>query len=396
MTGFSSLSFSVRQDCSAPCVSTPLFTFVDLFAGIGGMRKGFEAAGGQCIFGSERDIHAQKTYRANYPCDHPTLAGDITTIPSEDIPPHDVLLAGFPCQPFSLAGISARKRSGKASGFACKSQGSLFFEIVRILDFHRPRAFLLENVKNLVTHDQGRTWGIILQTLCADLGYPIQARVLNARFWVPQNRKRVFIVGFREETGFDFTNISLPVFPTIPVLKDILHPEDGSEATEAPYTQGKYAVVSEHYTLTDALWLSFQKHREKHRAKGNGFGFCLCRPDGMAPTLPAHYAQGGSEILIPQQGKNPRRLTPRECSRLMGFDAPAESQFQIPVSDTQAYRQFGNAVVVPVVKTIARHMAPWIQGVSADSISCEHPLWEKQTRPLLCPAYSPPSQEHCS
>jgi DNA (cytosine-5)-methyltransferase 1 len=358
-----------------------IFTFIDLFAGIGGMRKGFEDIGGKCIFTAERDIHAQTTYGSNFCNDNHEIAGDVTAIRSEDIPAHDVLLAGFPCQPFSLAGISARKRSGKASGFACESQGSLFFEIVRILDFHRPRAFLLENVKNLVTHDQGRTWRIILQTLCADLGYHVQARVLNARFWVPQNRERVFIVGFREETGFDFTNMSLPVFPTISALNDILHPEDGSEEAEAPYTQGRDAVVSERYTLTDTLWLSFQKHREKHRAKGNGFGFCLCRPEGIAPTLPAHYAQGGSEILIPQQGKNPRRLTPRECSRLMGFDAPRESKFRLPVSDTQAYRQFGNAVVVPVVKTIARHMAPWIQ-TSPDSFD-RHKGQDEQRMPLL-------------
>jgi DNA (cytosine-5)-methyltransferase 1 len=357
------------------------FTFIDLFAGIGGMRRGFEAMGGRCVLTSEQDRHAQATYRANDDCESHPVVGDITTIPSEDIPPHDVLLAGFPCQPFSLAGISARKRSGKASGFACASQGSLFFEIVRILDFHRPRAFLLENVKNLVTHDQGRTWGIILQTLCTDLGYHVQARVLNARFWVPQNRERVFIVGFREETGFDFSAMPLPVLSMISALKDILHPEDSSEAAEAPYTQGKYAVVSERYTLTDTLWLSFQKHREKHRAKGNGFGFCLCRPEGIAPTLPAHYAQGGSEILIPQQGKNPRRLTPRECARLMGFDASGESKFRIPVSDTQAYRQFGNAVVVPVVKTIARHMVSWIQ-TSPDSFD-RHKGQDEQRMPLL-------------
>lgn len=336
------------------------FTFIDLFAGIGGMRKGFEDMGGKCVFTAERDIHAQTIYGANFACDNHALAGDITTIPLEEIPSHDVLLAGFPCQPFSLAGMPVRNRQGKPGGFACPSQGSLFFEIVRILAFHRPRAFLLENVKNLVTHESGRTGRVILHALSVNLGYHVQHRILNARHWVPQNRERIFIVGFREKTGFDFACLTLPKLSPVPALKDILHPEDGTEAAEAPYTQGRKALVSERYTLMDALWMSFQKHKERHRAKGNGFGFRLCRPDSIAPTLPAHYAQGGSEILIGQKGKNPRRLTPRECSRLMGFDRPKENRFHLPVSDTQAYRQFGNAVVVPVVDAIARHMAPWL------------------------------------
>ena len=369
------------------------FTFIDLFAGIGGMRKGFEAAGGKCVFTSERDIHAQTTYRANFPDDTHQITGDITVIPSEEIPCHDVLVAGFPCQPFSLAGLAARKRSGKVSGFSCPSQGSLFFEIVRILKFHRSKAFLLENVKNLMSHDRGRTGRIILQTLDEDLGYSVQMCLLNARFWVPQNRERIFIAGFREETGFSFGPVMTHSSRTSPNLRDILHPEDGSEGAEEPYTEGKKAKVSDRYTLTDSLWMSFQKHRKKQRAKGNGFGFCLRHPEDIAPTLPAHYAQGGSEILIPQQGKNPRRLTPRECARLMGFDAPGESRFRIPVSDTQAYRQFGNAVVVPVVKTIACHMVPWIQAVSANQ---EHPRSQQEAKPLSFPAYFTSSQEHCS
>lgn len=344
------------------------FTFIDLFAGIGGMRKGFEAAGGKCVFTSERDIHAQTTYRANFPDDTHQITGDITVIPSEEIPCHDVLVAGFPCQPFSLAGLAARKRSGKVSGFSCPSQGSLFFEIVRILKFHRPKAFLLENVKNLMSHDRGRTGRIILQTLDEDLGYSVQMCLLNARFWVPQNRERIFIAGFREETGFSFGPVMTHSSRTSPNLRDILHPEDGSEGAEEPYTEGKKAKVSDRYTLTDSLWMSFQKHRKKQRAKGNGFGFCLRHPEDIAPTLPAHYAQGGSEILIPQNGKNPRRLTPRECSRLMGFDHPGESKFLIPVSDTQAYRQFGNAVVVPLVHAIAEQMAPWISPASTQGL----------------------------
>ena len=351
---------AVNGDCLVPCFSKPSFTFIDLFAGIGGMRRGFEEIGGKCVFSSEIDRHARTTYRANYPCDDHELAGDMTQLRSEDIPAHDVLLAGFPCQPFSQAGLPARNRYGKASGFACQEQGSLFFEIARILAFHRPKVFLLENVKHLTRHDDGRTWGTILQTLCGDLGYAVQSRILNARFWLPQNRERVFIVGFREETGFDFSAMTLPDCSQTSLLRDILHPEDAAEKAEAPYTQGEKALVSERYTLTDALWRSFQHHKQRHREKGNGFGFRLCSPDSIAPTLPAHYAQGGAEILIPQTGKNPRRLTPRECARLMGFDRPKESPFRMPVSDTQAYRQFGNAVAGPVVAAIARHMAPWL------------------------------------
>ena len=246
------------------------FTFIDLFAGIGGMRKGFENIGGKCVFTAERDIYAQKTYRANYSCDGHAIGGDITAIPSEEIPVHDVLLAGFPCQPFSLAGMAPRRFHGKANGFYCPKQGSLFFEIVRILGFHRPRVFFLENVKNIVTHDQGRTWRIILQTLSGDLGYHVRFRVLNARFWVPQNRARVFIVGFREETGFAFDTMTVPSSLSSLTLQDILHPQDGTEEVESPYTEGKKSWVSEHYTLTDGLWIAFQKHRERHRAKGNG------------------------------------------------------------------------------------------------------------------------------
>jgi DNA (cytosine-5)-methyltransferase 1 len=385
---------AVNGDCLASCLSRkPSFTFIDLFAGIGGMRRGFEEIDGRCVFASEMDMHARTTYRANYSCDDHELAGDITQIHAEDISAHDVLLAGFPCQPFSLAGLPSRKHNGKPSGFACPSQGSLFFEIVRILAFHRPKVFLLENVKNLIRHDDGRTWGTILQTLCGDLGYSIQSRILNACFWVPQHRERVFIVGFREETGFDFAEMTFPELSAAGVLRDILHPQDGSEEAEPPYTQGKKAQVAERYMLTDALWLSFQQHRQKHREKGNGFGFRLCSPDSISPTLPAHYAQGGAEILIPQTGHNPRRLTPRECSRLMGFDHPGESQFRIPVSDTQAYRQFGNAVVVPVVEAIARHMVPWIHVSPSDTCSYLHQTFEKQKIPLPFPGYCNPLPE---
>jgi DNA (cytosine-5)-methyltransferase 1 len=336
------------------------FTFIDLFAGIGGMRKGFEAAGGKCVFTSERDIHAQTTYRANFPDDTHPVAGDIITVRSEDIPAHNVLLAGFPCQPFSLAGLAARKRSGKVSGFSCPSQGSLFFEIVRILKFHRPKAFLLENVKNLMSHDRGKTGRIILQTLAIDLGYTLQMCLLNARFWVPQNRERVFIAGFREETGFSFGPVMTHSSRTSPSLRDILHSEDGMEEVEEPYTVSRKAKVSDRYSLSDRTWAYLQCHARKHRERGNGFGYGLADLNSASRTLSARYGKDGSEILISQNGKNPRRLTPRECSRLMGFDYLGESKFQIPVSDTQAYRQFGNAVVVPLVHAIAEQMASWI------------------------------------
>ena len=324
------------------------------------MRKGFESAGGRCVFTSERDTYAQKTYQANFPGDSHDISGDITSVRSEDIPAHDVLLAGFPCQPFSLAGMTSRKQNGKGSGFSCPSQGGLFFEIVRILACHRPRAFVLENVKNLMNHDGGRTWDIILQTLSLKLGYHVQFRCINSRFWVPQNRERVFITGFQEKTGFSIESMCVSEGLKAPVLRDILHPEDGSETGEDPYTQGHEGKVSPKYTLSDRVWSYLQSHALKHGIRGNGFGYSLANTQGASRTLSARYGKDGSEILIPQHGRNPRRLTPRECSRLMGFDQPGESRFRIPVSDTQAYRQFGNAVVVPVVEALARHMLPWI------------------------------------
>ncbi len=356
-----SLYSGVKGERSLPCLSPKgAFTFIDLFAGVGGFRKGFEAISGTCVFACERDPHAQATYRANYPCHDHELAEDITTLRLEKIPSHDVLLAGFPCQPFSLAGIPAQKHHGKASGFACKEQGFLFFDIVRILDFHRPKVFVLENVKHLTRHDQGRTWRLILHTLSVDLGYHVQGRVLNARFWVPQNRERVFIVGFREQTGFCFDTMPLPSRPCPFVLQDILHPEDGTEEAELPYTEGRKGIVSGKYTLSDRIWAYLQSHTRKHREKGNGFGYSLADRNSASRTLSARYYKDGSEILIPQRDKNPRRLTPRECARLMGFDRPGESLFIIPVSDIQAYRQFGNAVVAPVAEALAWHMKPWL------------------------------------
>ena len=336
------------------------FTFIDLFAGIGGMRRGFDAVGGRCVFSSEWDRFCQETYLANFDCEH-DIAGDITAISASDIPEHDVLLAGFPCQPFSIAGVSKKNALGREHGFRCDAQGTLFFDVARIIEHHRPRVFLLENVKNLVNHDQGRTFAVIYRTLTEELGYQISCRVLDARRFVPQHRERIFIAGFRDPNGFTLEDIDLPDPEDGPRLNAILHPEDGSEEPEPSYIEDDGRVLAK-YTLSDHLWTYLKNYAEKHRRKGNGFGFGLFGPEDIARTLSARYYKDGSEVLIRQSGRNPRRLTPRECARLMGFDAPGAAPFGIPVSDTQAYRQFGNAVVVPVVDAIARHMAPWILG----------------------------------
>jgi DNA (cytosine-5)-methyltransferase 1 len=343
------------------------FRFVDLFAGIGGLRRGFDAIGGQCVFTSEWNPYAQKTYLANYhDGDEHIMAGDITNIPLDDIPEHDVLLAGFPCQPFSIAGVSKKNSLGRKHGFACEAQGTLFFNVAEIIQHCRPRAFLLENVKNLVNHDKGNTFRIIKNTLENDLEYKIHFKVFDAKSFVPQHRERIIIAGFRDENEFSFNDMVLPDPPKGPKLKTILHPENGQEKPEGHFTNGEMAIVSDRYTLTDHLWGYLQEYAKKHRAAGNGFGFGLCGPDDVARTLSARYYKDGSEILIEQPRKNPRRLTPRECARLMGFDKPGESRFKIPVSDTQAYKQFGNAVVVPLIETVARHMAPYILSDDAD------------------------------
>lgn len=337
------------------------FKFIDLFAGIGGLRRGFDELGGKCIFTSEWNAYAQQTYLANYrDAEGHVMAGDITQINTEDIPEHDLLLAGFPCQPFSIAGVSKKNALGRKHGFACETQGTLFFDVVRIIEHHRPKAFLLENVKNLVNHDKGNTFRVIHNTLKNELGYNVHFKVIDAKSFVPQHRERIFIVGFRDSNDFSFNNLVLPDTLSGPRIGSILHSQDGSEKPEGHYTTGERAIVSDKYTLTDHLWDYLQGYAEKHRAAGNGFGFGLCGPDDVARTLSARYYKDGSEILIRQHGKNPRRLTPRECARLMGFDKLGHSEFKIPVSDTQAYKQFGNAVVVPVVEVVAKHMAPWL------------------------------------
>lgn len=306
--------------------------FIDLFAGIGGMRLGFEAAGGECVFSSEIDKYARQTYEANFG-DEP--AGDIRGIDAADIPDHDVLCAGFPCQPFSIAGVSKNNSLGRPTGFDDETRGTLFFEIARILREKKPGAFLLENVKNLKSHDNGRTFAVIRRELAA-AGYAIHHRVIDASAFVPQHRERIYIVGIRSE-GFGSAPFEFPWMPDNGgILGDFLEDD-----------------VDPKYTLGDKTWESLKKHKAEQRAKGNGFGYTIANPWGISRTMQARYRYDGSEILIRQGGGIPRKLTPRECARLMGFP----DSFKIVCSDSQAYKQFGNSVVPPLIECIARRMA---------------------------------------
>lgn len=306
------------------------FKFIDLFAGIGGMRIAFERQGGDCVYSNEWNKYCQQSYFANFG-EQPD--GDITKIDARIIPDHDILVAGFPCQPFSIAGVSKKQSLGRATGFEDKTQGTLFFDVCRIIKAKRPKAFMLENVKNLKSHDKGRTFQVITESL-DELDYEVYYAVLDGQNYVPQHRERILIVGFdrkRYGTDIGFKFDITPVDPK-PVMRDILEP-----------------VLDDRYTLSDKLWTYLQNYAEKHRAAGNGFGYGLADPDGVARTLSARYYKDGSEILIAQEGKNPRRLTPRECARLQGFP----DSFKIVVSDTQAYKQFGNSVVVPLMTDVA-------------------------------------------
>lgn len=302
--------------------------FIDLFCGIGGFRIAFERAGCTCVFSSDWDKYAQITYETNFG-ERPH--GDIHTVATGDIPPFDILCAGFPCQPFSIAGVSKKNSLGRKHGFEDEKQGNLFFSIAEIIEYHQPAAFVLENVKNLKSHDGGRTYEIIYQTLTKALGYTVVPKVIDAKSVVPQHRERIYLVGFKPWRHFAF-----PEFPKEgPKLGSILEDK-----------------VDPKYTLSDHLWTYLQNYAKKHKEAGNGFGCSVVTANDIARTLSARYHKDGSEILIKQNRKNPRRLTPRECSRLMGFPP----DFKIPVSDTQAYRQFGNSVVVPVVESIAREV----------------------------------------
>lgn len=307
------------------------FTFIDLFAGIGGMRIAFERNGGDCVYSNEWNKYSQQTYFANFgeqPDD------DITKVDARIIPDHDVLVAGFPCQPFSIAGVSKKQSLGRATGFEDKTQGTLFFDVCRILKAKRPKAFMLENVKNLKSHDRGRTFQVIMEAL-DELGYEVFYAVLDGQNYVPQHRERILIVGFDRRRYGENIDFAFDITParSKPVMRDILESEP-----------------DEKYTLSDKLWLYLQNYAEKHRAAGNGFGYGIAEPDGISRTLSARYYKDGSEVLIAQEGKNPRRLTPRECARLQGFP----DSFKIVVSDTQAYKQFGNSVVVPLMADVAR------------------------------------------
>lgn len=329
------------------------FRFIDLFAGIGGLRLPFEEIGGRCVFTSEWDRFCKETYTANFPepahSDH-EFVGDIQEYAANPdmVPEHDVLLAGFPCQPFSIAGVSKKNALGQPHGFLCDTQGTLFYDLVEILRHHRPLAFLLENVRNLERHDGGRTFATIMHVLRKELSYSVSTRVIDSSPWVPQKRQRIFLVGFTRETSFDFNELPVPTGqrPTLGTILD--------------------RNVPPKYTLTTHLWNYLQKYKKKHSEAGNGFGYSVFGPDDVTRTLSARYYKDGSEILVRQSGKRPRRLTPRECARLMGFEKPGAEDFRIPVSDTQAYRQFGNAVVVPVARAVAQLMKPHITELLAE------------------------------
>ena len=284
------------------------FRFIDLFAGIGGLRRGFEPIGGDCVFTCEWDRYSQKTYRANFPNDTHLIAADIRNVKAEEIPAHDVLLAGFPCQPFSIAGVSKKNALHRPHGFACEAQGTLFYEVARVIGHHRPKAFLLENVKNLLNHDKGRTFRVIHDVLKEELGYHLSWRVIDAKSWVPQHRERIFIVGFREPNKFSFDDMAMPSALDGPKLSTILHKK--GDPADKTFTR-EDGRAAEKYTLSEHLWRYLQDYAEKHRAKGNGFGFGIFGPDDVARTLSARYYKDGSEILIRQSGKPPRRLTPR-------------------------------------------------------------------------------------
>lgn len=362
-----------------PLEGKPEFTFIDLFAGIGGIRYGFEKAGGQCVFTSEYDKYAVKTYQANYYCEH-DIHGDIKEITQpagmskerafsniqQAIPDHDVLLAGFPCQPFSIAGVSKKNSLGRAHGFECDTQGTLFFDVARIIEAKQPLAIMLENVKNLKSHDRGKTFKVIMNTL-DELGYDVVDReydsstsdpkIINGKHFVPQNRQRIVIVAFRRDLGVgqDLTlkDVSKHYPDKEPCVGDIL--EDNA--------------VDDKYILTPKLWEYLKNYAAKHKKAGNGFGFGkVTAEDRATRTLSARYYKDGSEVLVDRGAKKrPRRLTPRECARLMGFEKKGGKEFVIPVSDTQSYKQFGNSVIVPVFEAVACLMKPYVLEAKAKS-----------------------------
>jgi len=364
------------------------FPFIDLFAGIGGIRKGFSNAGGRCLLTCEWDEYSIRTYKANWGhCEEHTYVKDIKSLTQPEglvereikehveslVPDHDVLLAGFPCQPFSLAGVSKKNSLGRSHGFDCEEQGQLFFDILRILETKKPKFIVLENVKNLKNHDKGNTFKVIKAKL-TEAGYWIanlednkpDPKIIDGSNFVPQHRERIILVGFRNDIArklhtkdnFDLRNISRHFPEKRSQLKDILD---------------KNSAVDPKYTLSEKLWNFLYNYSLKHKARGNGFGFGMVKRSSnqVTRTLSARYHKDGSEILINQKGLKraegrPRRLTPQECARLMGFYEKGDVEFKIPVSDTRAYRQFGNSVIVPVFSAVAKMLRPYI--IKAKSI----------------------------
>lgn len=356
LNDYSAVSGQSMQDCVSVAIRQMLvkikeepslnqhgYTFIDLFAGIGGMRIAFESAGAHCVYSNEWNKYSQQTYYANFGVQP---EGDITKVQAESIPDHDILVAGFPCQPFSIAGVSKKNSLGRATGFEDKTQGTLFFDVCRILKAKRPKVFMLENVKNLCSHDKGRTFQIIRESL-KELNYEVFYQVIDGKGYVPQHRERIIIVGFDKERYGEDTKFAFDLHPLEkqPVVRDILEKD-----------------VDEKYTLSDKLWIYLQNYAAKHREAGNGFGYGIAPLDGITRTISARYYKDGSEILIEQEGKNPRRLTPRECARLQGFP----DSFKIPVSDTQAYRQFGNSVVVPLMSDVAKLIVARLEALDSE------------------------------
>jgi len=321
-----------------------MFDFIDLFAGIGGFRCGLTAVGGKCVFTSEWDRYAVETYSTWYK-DSSVFSDDIREVEPNDVPKHDLLAAGFPCQPFSLAGVSKKASLGRPHGFNDLAQGNLFFQICQIAEHRRPKILLLENVKNLLSHDKGKTWDVIKRCL-TDLNYVVFHKIIDAKHWVPQHRERIFIAAFASENlkqGRDDSFDWAPIVSNDQQVLSLLNTNPDKK-----------------YMLGDKTWKCLQDHADNHRAKGNGFGYGLCNPEGISRTLSARYHKDGAEILIEQKGwRNPRRLTPTEAMGLMGFDKRYAEMFGHPdgfpicVSDTQAYRQFGNSVVPQVVEYVS-------------------------------------------
>lgn len=320
----------------------PDFRFIDLFAGIGGFRLAFQGAGGKCVFSSEWDIHAQKTYEANY---GEVPYGDVRSIDKDAIPAFDILCAGFPCQPFSLAGVSKKNSLGRAHGFEDKTQGTLFFEIKEILQRKRPAAFMLENVKNLFRHDSGRTFEVIRHTLEDILGYVVNWKIVDGGKWVPQHRERLFIVGYNPE----MINIT---------KEEIIIPEQPEPGYVRKQLRDIVRNDVKDCTLGIGTWKTLLRHKQHHQDAGNGFGYGLhkmpLQPDEITRTISARYHKDGAEILIEQPNDLPRRLSVDEAMQLQGYDP---ERFKFPVSKTQAYKQIGNSVVWPAVQSCAIEIA---------------------------------------